>query len=412
MNNFEYISGNLFCEGVDLLAVANEYGTPAYVYSKDAIIKNAKSYVDSFTNSTSLACFAVKSLSNLSILKIIKDSGCGFDIVSGGELQRVLSVGADPQKIIFSGVGKSEEEIKEAIENKILSFNVESVSELYKIENIAKELDAIASISIRINPDIDSGGHDYITTGRKGDKFGISSTEDILSLCKHASSSSNLKLVGLACHIGSQIMSLDGYEKSANKIFELADKLLELGISLEFLDMGGGLGVSYEDENPPSPKELIALLENKFLERNERLILEPGRSISANTGVLLTKVEFIKENFLIVDAAMNDLLRPALYKAVHTISNLKGDQKNLKRWNVVGPVCESSDFLGKNVELEAVEGDILAIRNVGAYGFVMASNYNSRLRPCEILIDGDKTKIVRKRESMDDLLALERFTDD
>ena len=412
MNNFEYISGSLFCEDVDLLAVANEYGTPAYVYSKDAIIKNAKSYVDSFTNSTSLACFAVKSLSNLSILKIIKDSGCGFDIVSGGELQRVLSVGADPQKIIFSGVGKSEEEIKEAIENKILSFNVESVSELYKIENIAKELDAIASISIRINPDIDSGGHDYITTGRKGDKFGISSTEDILSLCKHASSSSNLKLVGLACHIGSQIMSLDGYEKSANKIFELADKLLELGISLEFLDMGGGLGVSYEDENPPSPKELIALLENKFLERNERLILEPGRSISANTGVLLTKVEFIKENFLIVDAAMNDLLRPALYKAVHTISNLKGDQKNLKRWNVVGPVCESSDFLGKNVELEAVEGDILAIRNVGAYGFVMASNYNSRLRPCEILIDGDKTKIVRKRESMDDLLALERFTDD
>ena len=412
MNNFEYISGNLFCEEVDLLAVANEYGTPAYVYSKDAIIKNAKSYVDSFTNSTSLACFAVKSLSNLSILKIINDSGCGFDIVSGGELQRVLSVGADPQKIIFSGVGKSEEEIKEAIENKILSFNVESVSELYKIENIAKELDAIASISIRINPDIDSGGHDYITTGRKGDKFGISSTEDILSLCKHASSSSNLKLVGLACHIGSQIMSLDGYEKSANKVFELADKLLELGISLEFLDMGGGLGVSYEDENPPSPKELIALLENKFLERNERLILEPGRSISANTGVLLTKVEFIKENFLIVDAAMNDLLRPALYKAVHTISNLKGDQKNLKRWNVVGPVCESSDFLGKNVELEAVEGDILAIRNVGAYGFVMASNYNSRLRPCEILIDGDKTKIVRKRESMDDLLALERFTDD
>jgi len=412
MNNFEYISGNLFCEGVDLLAVANEYGTPAYVYSKDAIIKNAKSYVDSFTNSTSLACFAVKSLSNLSILKIIKDSGCGFDIVSGGELQRVLSVGADPQKIIFSGVGKSEEEIKEAIENKILSFNVESVSELYKIENIAKELDAIASISIRINPDIDSGGHDYITTGRKGDKFGISSTEDILSLCKHASSSSNLKLVGLACHIGSQIMSLDGYEKSANKVFELADKLLELGISLEFLDMGGGLGVSYENENPPSPKELIALLENKFLERNERLILEPGRSISANTGVLLTKVEFTKEDFLIVDAAMNDLLRPALYKAVHTISNLKGDQKNLKRWNVVGPVCESSDFLGKNVELEAVEGDILAIRNVGAYGFVMASNYNSRLRPCEILIDGDKTKIVRKRESMDDLLALERFTDD
>lgn len=412
MNNFAYISGNLFCEDVDLLSVANEYGTPAYVYSKDAIIKNAKSYVDSFKNSTSLACFAVKSLSNLSILKIIKDSGCGFDIVSGGELQRVLSVGADPQKIIFSGVGKSEEEIKEAIENKILSFNVESVSELYKIENIAKELDAMASISIRINPDIDSGGHDYITTGRKGDKFGISSTKDILSLCKHASSSSNLKLVGLACHIGSQIMSLDGYEKSANKVFELADKLLELGISLEFLDMGGGLGVSYENENPPSPKELIGLLENKFLERNERLILEPGRSVSANTGVLLTKVEFIKENFLIVDAAMNDLLRPALYKAVHTVSNLKGNQKNLKRWNVVGPVCESSDFLAKNVELEAIEGDILAIRNVGAYGFVMASNYNSRLRPCEILIDGDKTKIVRKRESMDDLLALERFTDD
>jgi diaminopimelate decarboxylase len=253
MNTFEYIDGRLHCEDVDLSIIGETYGTPSYVYSKKTIQENAKAYVKSFTNSNNLACFAVKSLSNLSILNIIKDSGCGFDIVSGGELHRVLSIGAEPKKVIFSGVGKTKKEIEQGINNGILSFNVESESELYRIEKVADEIGSPAPISIRINPDIDSGGHDYITTGRKGDKFGVSETKKIIDLCKHAHQAKHLKMVGLACHIGSQILDLDGFIKSADKIFELADELTNFDISLEFIDLGGGLGVSYEDEVPPSP---------------------------------------------------------------------------------------------------------------------------------------------------------------
>ena len=412
MNTFKYIDGILHCEGVDLSALEEKHGTPSYVYSKKTIDENAKAYVNSFTNTRNLACFAVKSLSNLSILKIIKDAGCGFDIVSGGELHRVLSIGADPKKVIFSGVGKTKGEIQQGINSSILSFNVESESELYRIEKIADDIESPAAISIRINPDIDSGGHDYITTGRKGDKFGISDTRKVIELCKHAHQSKNLKMVGLACHIGSQILDLDGFMKSADKIFELADELANFDISLEFLDLGGGLGISYENEVPPSPLDLISCLEDKFKNRKERLILEPGRSISANAGVLLTKVEYIKDNFLIVDAAMNDLLRPSLYKAHHDICNVKDKKDNLKKWNVVGPVCESSDFLAKNASLDANEDDLIAIKNAGAYGFVMASNYNSRPKACEILIDGDQSKIIRRRETLDDLLEKEKIEND
>jgi len=412
MNTFKYIDGSLHCEGVDLSLLAERYATPSYVYSKKIIEENAKAYVNSFTNSRGLACFAVKSLSNLSILKIIKDAGCGFDIVSGGELHRVLSIGADPKKVIFSGVGKTKDEIQQGINSNILSFNVESESELYRIEKIADDVESPAPISIRINPDIDSGGHDYITTGRKGDKFGISDTRKVIDLCKHAHQSKNLKIVGLACHIGSQILDLEGFIKSADKIFELADELVNFDISLDFLDLGGGLGISYEDEVPPSPLDLISCLEDKFKNRRERLILEPGRSISANAGVLLTRVEYIKDNFLIVDAAMNDLLRPSLYKAHHDICNVKDKKDNLKKWNVVGPICESSDFLAKNASLDANEDDLIAIKNAGAYGFVMASNYNSRPKACEILIDGDQSKIIRQRETLDDLLEKEKIEND
>ena len=412
MNTFKYIDGSLHCEGVDLSVLEEKHGTPSYVYSKKTIKENAEAYVNSFTNTRNLACFAVKSLSNLSILKIIKDAGCGFDIVSGGELHRVLSIGAEPKKIIFSGVGKTKNEIQQGINSGILSFNVESDSELYRIEKIAGDIGSPASISIRINPDIDSGGHDYITTGRKGDKFGISDTRKVIDLCKHAHQSKNLKVVGLACHIGSQILDLDGFMKSADKIFELADELENFDISLEFLDLGGGLGVSYENEVPPSPLDLISCLEDKFKNRKERLILEPGRSISANAGVLLTRVEYIKDNFLIVDAAMNDLLRPSLYKAHHDICNIEDKKDNLKKWTVVGPVCESSDFLAKNASLDVHEDDLIAIKNAGAYGFVMASNYNSRPRACEILIDGDQSKIIRQRETLDDLLEKEKIEND
>ena len=412
MNTFKYINGSLHCEGVDLSLLGERYATPSYVYSKKTIEENAKAYVNSFTNSRNLACYAVKSLSNLSILKIIKDAGCGFDIVSGGELHRVLSIGADPKKVIFSGVGKTKDEIQQGINSSILSFNVESESELYRIEKIADDIESPAPISIRINPDIDSGGHDYITTGRKGDKFGISDIRKVIDLCKHAHQSKNLKIVGLACHIGSQILDLEGFIKSADKIFELADELANFDISLEFLDLGGGLGISYENEVPPSPLDLISCLEDKFKNRKERLILEPGRSISANAGVLLTRVEYIKDNFLIVDAAMNDLLRPSLYKAHHDVCNVKDKKDNLKKWNVVGPVCESSDFLAKNASLDVHEDDLIAVKNAGAYGFVMASNYNSRPKACEILIDGDQSKIIRQRETLDDLLEKEKIEND
>ena len=413
MDFFNYKDGKLFCEDVDLSLISTKFDTPAYVYSKKTLERHIDAYVESFSSNNNLVCFAVKSLSNISILKILKDKGCGFDIVSGGELHRVMLVGADPKKIIFSGVGKSKSEIAMGIKNDVLSFNIESSSELYRIEKVAKDLGKIAPVSIRFNPDVDSGGHDYITTGRKGDKFGISSIEDILNLSEHISNSDSLKIVGVACHIGSQILGLDSYKAAARKTIELADKLLDLGIELDFLDLGGGLGVPYNGETPPSPNELVACLENELSERKERIIIEPGRSISANAGILLTKVEYIKDEFLIVDAAMNDLLRPALYKAEHDVWNLdKNNAQETKVWNIVGPVCESSDFLARNISISAKEEDVLAIKSAGAYGFVMSSNYNSRPRCPEILVDEDKFKLIRKRESLDDLVRSEINPDD
>ena len=413
MDFFNYKDGKLFCEGVDLSLISKTFDTPAYVYSKKTLERHIDAYVESFTSSNNLVCFAVKSLSNISILKILKDKGCGFDIVSGGELHRVMLAGADPKKIIFSGVGKSKSEIALGIKNDVLSFNIESPSELYRIEKVAKDLGKIAPVSIRFNPDVDSGGHDYITTGRKGDKFGISSIEDILNLSEHISNSDSLKIVGVACHIGSQILGLDSYKAAARKTIELADKLLDLGIELDFLDLGGGLGVPYNGETPPSPNELVACLENELSERKERIIIEPGRSISANAGILLTKVEYIKDEFLIVDAAMNDLLRPALYKAEHDVWNLdKNNSQETKVWNIVGPICESSDFLARDISIPAKEEDVLAIKSAGAYGFVMSSNYNSRPRCPEILVDEDKFKLIRKRENLDDLVRSEINPDD
>ena len=413
MDFFNYKDGKLFCEGVDLSLISKTFDTPAYVYSKKTLERHIDAYVESFTSSNNLVCFAVKSLSNISILKILKDKGCGFDIVSGGELHRVMLAGADPKKIIFSGVGKSKSEIALGIKNDVLSFNIESPSELYRIEKVAKDLGKIAPVSIRFNPDVDSGGHDYITTGRKGDKFGISSIEDILNLSEHISNSDSLKIVGVACHIGSQILGLDSYKAAARKTIELADKLLDLGIELDFLDLGGGLGVPYNGETPPSPNELVACLESELSERKERIIIEPGRSISANAGILLTKVEYIKDEFLIVDAAMNDLLRPALYKAEHDVWNLdKNNAQETKVWNIVGPICESSDFLARNISIPAKEEDVLAIKSAGAYGFVMSSNYNSRPRCPEILVDEDKFKLIRKRENLDDLVRSEINPDD
>ena len=412
MDFFEYKKDELFCEEVNLIEIAENFGTPTYVYSSKTLNLHIDAYMDSFTSKDYQICFSVKSLSNIAILNILKNKGCGFDIVSGGELHRAISVGADPKSIIFSGVGKSKNEIKDGILNDILSFNIESKAELRKIETIASNLKRIAPVSIRFNPDIDSGGHDYITTGRKGDKFGINNLDETIELAKYIRDSKNLEMVGLACHIGSQILNLKSYEMASKKTIDLATKINKLGIDLQFFDMGGGLGVPYLDESPPHPKELISMLEEVFVNRNEKLILEPGRSISANAGVLLTKVEYIKDNFAIVDAAMNDLIRPALYGAKHDIWNLKNKTNAMKKYNVVGPICESSDFLGKDILLDIAEDDLLCIKTAGAYGFVMSSNYNSRLRSAEVLVDGKSFNLIRRRENIQDLIGMETIPND
>lgn len=412
MDFFEYKKDELFCEEVNLIEIAENFGTPTYVYSSKTLNLHIDAYMDSFTSKDYQICFSVKSLSNIAILNILKNKGCGFDIVSGGELHRAISVGADPKSIIFSGVGKSKNEIEDGILNEILSFNIESKAELRKIETVASNLKKIAPVSIRFNPDIDSGGHDYITTGRKGDKFGINNLDETIELAKYIRDSKNLEMVGLACHIGSQILNLKSYEMASKKTIDLATKINKLGIDLQFFDMGGGLGVPYLDESPPHPKELISMLEEVFVNRNEKLILEPGRSISANAGVLLTKVEYIKDNFAIVDAAMNDLIRPALYGAKHDIWNLKNKTNTMKKYNVVGPICESSDFLGKDILLDIAEDDLLCIKTAGAYGFVMSSNYNSRLRSAEVLVDGKTFNLIRRRENIQDLIGMETIPND
>ena len=406
MDFFEYKKDELFCEEVNLIEIAENFGTPTYVYSSKTLNLHIDAYMDSFTSKDYQICFSVKSLSNIAILNILKNKGCGFDIVSGGELHRAISVDADPKSIIFSGVGKSKNEIEDGILNEILSFNIESKAELKKIETVASNLKKIAPVSIRFNPDIDSGGHDYITTGRKGDKFGINNLDETIELAKYIRDSKNLEMVGLACHIGSQILNLKSYEMASKKTIDLATKINKLGIDLQFFDMGGGLGVPYLDESPPHPKELISMLEEVFVNRNEKLILEPGRSISANAGVLLTKVEYIKDNFAIVDAAMNDLIRPALYGAKHKIlPSKKNNKKSNKTYEFVGPICESTDKFSsiKNFQ-ELKEKDLVVLHDVGAYGMSLSSNYNLRLKPIEILIKDSKIIVIRKRQTYKELL--------
>ena len=358
-----------------------------------------------------LVCFSVKALSNISILKNLKKFGCGFDIVSGGELHRVILAGADPKKVIFSGVGKSKNEMMAGIENNILSFNIESESELNRLIDVAAEMKKIAPVAIRFNPNVDAGAHEFTKTGRKSDKFGVS-IETAKQLAKKCINSSSLKLVGITCHIGSQIMEINSFENAAQQALALVQDLEKLNIKLDFIDMGGGLGVNYVGEETILPFELIQRYEKIFSDRNERLILEPGRSISANAGVMLTKIEYIKRNFLIADAAMNDLLRPALYDANHEIWPVIKRNKSPSNFNLVGPICETGDFLAKDIKISAREGDLLAIRTVGAYGSVMSSNYNSRPRAAEILVDKDKFYLIRKREDYSSLTASEEGLDD
>ena len=410
MDHFHYKKNELYAEEVALKDIADVYGTPTFVYSKATLERHAKAYINSFKKMNGLVCFSVKALSNISILKTLKNSGCGFDIVSGGELHRALLAGANPKKIIFSGVGKSKAEMASGIENNILSFNVESEQELERLGEVAKEMKKTAPVAIRFNPNVDAGVHEFTKTGRKSDKFGISieSTKDLVKRCLKNDS---IKLVGLTCHIGSQIMELKGFEDAAKQALELLIELDKLNISLDFIDMGGGLGVNYVGEETIQPFELIQIYEEIFSDRNERLILEPGRSISANAGIMLTRVEYKKNNFLIADAAMNDLLRPALYQAHHDVwPIIKNEQ--ISNVNLVGPICETGDFLAKNIDIGACEGDLLAVKTVGAYGFVMSSNYNSRPRAAEVIVDKDNFYLIRKREDYADLTVLEEGLDD
>ena len=411
MDHFNYKDGELFAEGVALKDIAKKYGTPTYVYSKATLERHARAYIDSFESMSGLVCFSVKALSNISILKILRISGCGFDIVSGGELHRAILAGADPKKIIFSGVGKSKDEMVAGIKHNILSFNIESEAELDRLTSVATEMNKVAPVAIRFNPNVDAGAHEFTKTGRKSDKFGVS-TKTAKELIKKCTESKSINLVGLTCHIGSQIMELKGFEDAAKQALELMIALDELKINLDFIDMGGGLGVSYVGEETFQPSELIRCYETIFAGRNEKLILEPGRSISANAGIMLTKVEYEKDGFRITDAAMNDLLRPALYNAHHEVWPLVESNKQTPEVNLVGPICETGDFLAKNINISASQDDLLAVKTVGAYGFVMSSNYNSRPRAAEVLVDNKKFYLIRKREDHSSLTAFEEGLDD
>ena len=406
MDHFNFKQGELFCEDVPIKNIAEKFGTPAYVYSKATLLRHLDVYQKSLESLNGIVCFSVKALSNLSILKLLDEHGSGFDIVSGGELHRCIKAGIDPKKIIFSGVGKSADEIALALKVGILSFNVESESELKRIYQISKNMNLKASIGLRVNPDVDAGGHEYIKTGKKENKFGIS-FEKALDIAKEYSNKPELNFLAITCHIGSQILDLKSFKNAAKQMLDLANRLDQIGLEIKIIDMGGGLGVRYIDEETSAPAELMEIYQDVFSGTNKRIFLEPGRSIAANAGILLAKVEYLKNNFLITDAAMNDLLRPALYKANHQVVPLLEQNISHNKVDVVGPVCESGDYLAKEAEVEIKEDEFLAIRTAGAYGFVMSSNYNSRPRACEILVEGDDFRLIRQRESHDDLFKHE-----
>ena len=394
-----------------LSTIAQKYGTPCYVYSQQKIIENYQQYKLGFADRAHLICYSVKANSNLSILKILADTGCGFDIVSGGELARVLAIGADSSKIVFSGVGKSYAEIKAALQAKIGCFNVESFAELQMIEKVAQELNLIANVSIRVNPDIDAKTHPYISTGLKENKFGIA-IEQAFDIYQHITHSNHLQAIGIDCHIGSQLSELQPFISTIKKILSLAEELERAGIKLKHLDFGGGLGISYNNEDMPNNQQLANTISQLTAHRPETIIIEPGRSIVGNAGILLTKVEYLKKNgdknFCIVDAAMNDLIRPALYQAWQEISPLKTHVNiQTKKYDVVGPICETSDFLAKDRILAISPGDILAIKQAGAYCFSMSSNYNSRVRAAEVLIEGIELRLIRARETLHSLYSNE-----
>ncbi|MCC7183776.1 MAG: diaminopimelate decarboxylase [Rhodocyclaceae bacterium] len=410
MTAFHYHRGTLFVEGVDVHSIAEQYGTPCYVYSRAALIAAYDGYRAALADRDALICYAVKANANLAILSLFARLGSGFDIVSGGELARVLAAGGQPGTVVFSGVGKRVEEIRAALTAGIYCFNVESEAELARIEDIAHALNARAPIAIRVNPDIDAGTHPYISTGLKRNKFGIPLPQ-AEALYRRVHSSPHLEIKGIACHIGSQLLDPAPAAEAAARVADLADRLRATGIRLQHLDLGGGLGISYRDERAPSPAEFMRPILAAIAGRTEKLLIEPGRSLVGAAGVLLSRVEYLKfgteRDFAIVDAAMNDLMRPALYDAYHDIIPGRPRSDPVHEFDIVGPVCESGDFLGLARPLAVAAGDLLAVTSAGAYGMAMSSNYNSRPRAAEVMVDGSLTHLVRERETIAQLFANE-----
>jgi diaminopimelate decarboxylase len=407
---YTYRAGELHVESVPLSRIASEVGTPCYVYSRAALTQAYTSFSAAFEGRDHLVCYAVKANSSLAILDLFGRLGSGFDIVSGGELQRVLAAGGEPEKVVFSGVGKSEQEIRAALAAGILCFNVESESELTRIDRIAGELGTIAPVSLRINPDVDAGTHPYIATGLKQNKFGIPYANAI-ALYERTRRLPNVEIKGIDCHIGSQLTELEPIGEALSKIAELVDRLGRLDIAIEHVDVGGGLGIRYQDEVPPAITAYARTVTAAFPNPALKLLFEPGRLLAGAGGLLLTRIEYLKtgedRKFAIVDAAMNDLIRPALYDAWHDVLPLRQDG-DADTYDIVGPVCETGDFLARGRRLAVREGDFLAVMSAGAYGMSMASNYNSRLRAAEVMVDGDATYVIRSREDVSDLIARER----
>jgi len=413
MNHFEYRNGEMFAEGVALKRIAREVGTPAYVYSLATLKRHFKVFDQAFSKVRHIVCFSVKANSNLALLRAFAKEGSGFDIVSGGELFRALKVGADPTKIVFSGVGKKREEIEYALNSGILMFNVESEQELIALNDIASSMGKRAPISLRVNPDVDPQTHPYISTGMKKAKFGVDIKKS-LETYRKAVSLRNVEVVGVDCHIGSQLTSITPFVDALAKVREYLDRVLagemkKEGAQIRYLDIGGGLGINYHDETPPLPDEYAKAIVEGLEGLDVTLILEPGRVIVGNAGILLTEVQYIKEtdskNFVIVDGGMNDLIRPALYGSYQAIQPVVENRAQRIVADVVGPICESGDFFAKDREIPRPQrGDLLAVMSAGAYGFTMASNYNSHPKPPEVLVDGEKYYVIRRRESFDDLI--------
>lgn len=409
-NSYQYRDGEFYVEGVPVRKIAESVGTPCYIYSYAVLEDAFITYKEAFTGIDTLMCYSVKANSNLAVLNSFAMLGAGFDIVSLGELIRVKRAGGNPSKVVFSGVGKTEEEIRAAIQAGILFFNVESVEELHLLNKVGIDLGRPAPVALRINPDIDPKTHPYISTGFKKSKFGIEIGK-AFEVYKEASSMAGIRVNAIDAHIGSQIFELTPFVDSLTKLVRLADDLLENGIAIEYIDIGGGLGISYKmDEIPPHPKEYADVIKNALDGKPYKLVLEPGRSLIGNAGILVTKVLFLKEGtekkFVIVDAAMNDLIRPAFYESYHEILTVRGPAKAKKKVDVVGPICESGDFLAKGRKFPKVKsGDLLAVMSAGAYGFAMSSNYNTRPRVPEVLVKGEEFRVVRKRETYDEMLS-------